>query len=286
MTGVPADIANSIVFLEGCPSQRPTTVVDAVGPVQSFVFVVPKAQQQVDTITAEEAYFVFGFGMAGMISPWLDDNQLYIRPSTKGTIISMGASINVPAGKWFGQRINLSPDVATMVAASSAPDKAIGILGSEVYDGDRSTLKALAFRAYHQYHGFYPDSTPTATDKQNVRDGHYHMWSYTHWLITTDMVGMPVNPMAKRVVDIIVDNPVNPVTTFEPLDSVIKVGLIPQCAMKVKRTVEGGDFALYSPDLPCGCYFEKSTGQTSCTACTDNTPCGTGMCRHGFCEAK
>lgn len=284
MPGVNADIANSIVFLDGCPSTRPATVADALGPVQSFVFVVPTASPAV-AITAEEAYFVFGFGMAGMVTPWIDDKQLYIRPTTKGTIISMGASIKVPAGKWKGVPVNLSPDLASMVAGSSAPTSAIGILGSEVYDGLRQNLKALAFRAFGQYHAFFPDSKPTAFDRQNVRDGHYHMWSYTHWLITTDAMGNPVNPRAKRVVDLIVSTPVAPPPKFEPIDVIARVGLVPSCAMKVQRSVEGGPYLPFDPPAPCGCYFDQLTGTTGCTPCSDSTPCNRGTCRRGFCEA-
>ena len=46
----------------------------------------------------------------------------------------MGAMIGVPAAKWKGNPIDQSTAVASMVAASSAPDKTIGILGAEIYD--------------------------------------------------------------------------------------------------------------------------------------------------------
>ena len=285
MPGVPADVANSIVFLGGCPSQKPDTVADSLGPVQSFVFVVPMASPAV-AITAEEAYFVFGFGTPGGVTPWIDEKQLFIRPTTKGTIISMGASIKVPAGKWKGVAVNLSPDLANMVATSSSPQAALGILGSEVHDGLRASLKALAFRAFGQYHAFFPDSTSTAFDRQNVRDGHYQMWSYTHWLLTTDAQGTPVKPLARRVIDLIVSNPVTPAASFEPIDTIAKVGLVPACAMKVQRSTEGGPYSPFDPAEPCGCYFESLTGTTACTACGDSKPaCSTGVCRHGYCEA-
>jgi hypothetical protein len=285
MPGVPADVANSIVFLDGCPSMKPATVLDALGPVQSFVFVVPAAGQQ-DEITAEEAYFVFGFGMAGMVTPWIDEKQLFIRPSTKGTIISLGASIEVPAGRWKGMPVNLSSDLANMVAMSPSPQAAIGILGSEVYDNYRMSLKALAFKAFGQYHGYLPDAKATTFDRQNVRDGHYHPWSYTHWLITTDANGMVLNAGAKRVVDLIVGNGVTPAAKFEPIDLIAKVGLVPICAMKVQRSKEGGDFSLSSSDAPCGCYLESLTGTTACTPCMNDNACGGGKCRRGYCEAK
>lgn len=284
--GVPADIANSIVFLDGCPTPKPTDVLDTLGPVQSFVFAVPLASAQT-AITAEEAYFVFGFGQAGKVAPWLDNNLLLSRPATKGTVISIGASIGVPAGKWQGTKLNLSQDLASQLAAAPDPGKALGILGSEVYDGYRAQLKALAFRAFQQHRAYFPDSTQNAFDKQNVRDGHYHIWSYTHWLTRLDAMGKPRKPLAQRVIDLLVGNTVQPAPRFEPLDSAIHVGLIPRCAMKVQRSREGGDFSRYQSDQPCGCHFEsRAAGSTRCTICVDSSTCGSGTCRHGFCEER
>lgn len=284
--GVQADIANSIVFLDGCPAQKPAEVIDTLGPVQSFVFVVPRASSQT-AITAEEAYFAFGFGMTGQVVPWSDPRQLLIRPVTKGTLLSMAAAIGVPAGRWQGVPINLSQDLASMLAASPAPELALGILGSEVYDGYRATLKALAFRAYQQYRAYFPDATETAFDKRNVRDGHYHMWSYTHWLQRLDGMGKPRKALAQRVVELLVGNAVTPAATFEPLASSIKVGLVPRCAMRVQRSREGGDFSPYKPEQPCGCFYEQSvTGTTTCASCMTSATCGSGVCEHGFCEER
>jgi len=284
--GVLVDVANSIVFLDGCPTPKPNDVLDTLGPVQSFVFAVPLASSQ-SAITAEEAYFVFGFGMAGQVTPWLDNSLLFGRPTTKGTVISIGASIGVPAGKWQGVKVNLSQELASMLSAAPNPDRALGVLGGEVYDSYRTTIKALAFRAYQQTRAYWPDSTLSGFDKQNVRDGHYHLWSYTHWLQRTDALGKPRKALAQRVVDILVGNSVQPPALFEPLDSTVRVGLIPRCAMKVQRSSEGGDFSLYRSDQPCGCYFDsRATGTTRCSNCADSSSCSGGTCRHGFCEER
>ncbi len=65
-------------------------------------------------------------------------------------------------------------------------------------------------------------------------------------------------------------------------------GLIPQCAMKVKRAFDGGELSLFTPAEPCGCFFDRSVpqGTTTCTVCTNDAPCGTGRCRFGYCEAR
>ena len=49
----------------------------------------PIASSQ-QAITAEEAYFVYGFGAAaGMVTPWVDPLQTYTLPATKGTTLNV-----------------------------------------------------------------------------------------------------------------------------------------------------------------------------------------------------
>ncbi|HEY7370996.1 MAG TPA: hypothetical protein VIF57_02380, partial [Polyangia bacterium] len=119
--GAPVQVGIPIVFPEACTSQAAPAGVKAFkGPIQSFVFVVPTANTA-QAISAEEAYMVFGFGATGGVMPWIDPMFFFVRPATKGTQVSLGAVINVPAAKWKGQKIDQSTSVASMVAASTAP---------------------------------------------------------------------------------------------------------------------------------------------------------------------
>jgi hypothetical protein len=283
------DIANSALFVSACsPPVMPASIAEFRGPIQAYVFIVPSASTQV-AITAEEAYFVFGFGAQGQAMPWVDPTYYFIRPTTKSTLLSLAANIGVPGAKWQGQRLDKSTQVLSAVAMSSKPEETIGILGAEVYDANRSAVKSLAYRAYHQWSAYYPDSTPTATDKQNLRDGHYTLWAPTVWMTTVDPMGIPTSSTAKYVIDLITASDNSATTEFKPLDIVISKGLIPTCAMKVTRSVEGGDLSLAAPDQPCGCYYESvvpSAGQVACSACTSDSQCNGGKCRLGFCEAR
>ena len=60
--------------------------------------------------------------------------------------------------------------------------------------------------------------------------------------------------------------------------------------MKVKRAFDGGDLSLYTPPQICGCYFESKvpmgTASAGCTVCVNDTTCGAGKCRHGYCELQ
>jgi hypothetical protein len=279
--GVVPDVANSNVFVSACPTALPATVDKANGPVQAYVLAVPKASGQT-AITSQEAYFVFGFGMAGMVQPWVDETMMFIRTVTKSTLLSWAANITVPAARWKGVRYDGSPAVVSALKTATTPEAAIGILGAEVYDANRATLTSLAYRAKGQYAAYYPDSTSSATDKQNVRDGHYTVWSPTVWMETVSGA-TPAKADAHYVIELLRGHAVSPAPSFDPTDAIAKVGLVPDCAMKVTRAFEGGPLSLYTPATSCTCKFESLESTTSCATCPTGT-CTTGVCRGGFCE--
>lgn len=283
------DIGNSALFNSACDNYTPIPEVrDALGPVQAYVLAVPEASSQT-AITFEEAYFVFGFGTAGMIDPWNDELQMFIRPVTTSTLLAWAANITVPASSWKGIRpANMgSPDVVAALQSSPTPEKAIGILGAEVYDGERGTLNALAFRARGQYAAYFPDSTATSFDKKNLRDGHYTVWSPTVWMDRVNPANMqPLNPDARYVIDLIIGRTVTPAINFDMTKVVADVGLVPDCAMGVKRAFEGGPLSLYEPPESCVCKYESLVATTSCAQCSGAAPCASGVCRNGYCEVR
>jgi len=290
--GLPVQLGIPIVYPESCTSTpAPATVKAFKGPVQSFLFAVPKVSTA-QAISAEEAYMVFGFGAAGGVTPWNDEAFFYIRPATKGTQVSLGAVIGVPAAKWKGLPIDQSTVLASMLAASLSPQKAIGILGTEIYDSasNRMVLRALSFEGFGQTGGYFPDTTVSALDKRNVRDGHYLGWSHVFYLTAVDGAGVAIEARAGRVIDILTTAPGAAAPGgLDPLQLVAGKGLVPVCAMNVQRAVEGGPVTAYSAPDPCGCFYESTVGTapSSCVACSTSAPCAaTGTtCRHGFCEA-
>jgi hypothetical protein len=289
--GHAVEVANSALFVSACNKDAPPDGIQLFqGPNQGYAFVVPEASTQT-AITAEEAYFVFGFGSAGMVEPWTDENFYFIRPPTKSTLLALAAAIHVPGKSWHApdeNKLDQSSQVVTAVSSSTEPEKTIGILGTEIYDRNRDKLNSLAFRAYGQKYAYFPDSKSTSFDKRNVRDGHYFPWSPTVWLTHVGDDGKPTSKNAEHLIDLILGNDIEPAPDFEPLASVVSVGLVPECAMSVTRDEEGGPLKKYTPTEPCSCYFEKSVpeGSTACTTCDGDNPCKTGKCRHGYCEAR
>lgn len=294
--GIVPDIADSIVFINACPLVKPPDVGDFAAAVQPVAFVAPIASSQ-RAITAEEAYFVYGFGAtAGMVTPWVDPLHTYTLAATKGTTLNLATMIGVPAAKFRGTCGTSNPTgpcatldlLATNVGSSTNPDATIGILGAGTYEEFRSTIRPLAFRAFKQYRAYYPNSTLTSLDKKPTRYGQYNPWSYTRWLARIDAQGQVINPLARRVINLIVGENVTPAPAFNPLDLQINAHFVPVCAMHVKRTSEGGDMSAFEHPEPCDCYFDSKTGTpgASCSVCTNDSTCGTGKCRHGFCEPR
>jgi ABC-type phosphate transport system substrate-binding protein len=292
-TGQHVDVGVSDVFATSCSgvASVPTTIKDNFGPIQAMLFVVPKASTQT-AITAEEGYFVFGFGGAnGMVTPWLDVAFQIIRNISSGTQQMTARAVGIPAAKMKGTDAGGSGGVVTQVSGSAMAEKTIGILAADQYDKKRDVLAALAFQSFKQWNAYYADSTATSLDKKNVRDGHYSVWGPLHMLIQVNSTtGVALTPAAKTFVDWVQGTPTTPAPPFDYLDIEIGAGIVPACAMTVSRTVEMGPMTKSSPTEPCGCYFEnKANGATSCTACTGTgagTCTGAGQaCRRGFCES-
>ena len=139
----------------------------------------------------------------------------------------------------------------------------------------------------------YPDSTSTSFDKQNLRDGHYTLWSPTVYITNVDGSNVPTSAAVKYITDLVLGNadaePPSGGTLFDGLADVVNVGLIPDCAMHVTRSTDGGDLSPYSPAESCTCYYlSKIPGASAtlsgCKACATLADCSAGACNHGFCE--
>ncbi|WP_394847787.1 hypothetical protein LZC95_10030 [Pendulispora brunnea] len=286
--GLPIDLGIGATYLSSCDTSPPPSDMRLVeGPIQGYGFAVPKASSQ-RAITAEEGYFAFGgFGPQGHALPWVDDQFFYIRKTTKSTLLTLAAALGIPAPRMKGTQFEKSSEVLAALTGSAAaanPDKAIGLLGTEIYDANRDKVTLLAFQAAKQHYAYYPDSTATSFDKRNLRDGHYFPWAPTIYIEPIGATGGPLLPRARLFLDLVMGRATLP--DVDGLAVVIDKGLVPECAMKVMRSSDGGDLSLYDDPEPCGCYYESKVpnGSTSCTACTDT--CASGTCRHGYCEAR
>jgi hypothetical protein len=283
------DLGIGATFIESCGT-LPTppggiTIKQFPGPIQAYNFVVPNLSSQT-ALTAEEGYLVFGFGSQSEVDPWDNEQFMFIRTTTKSTLLTLMAAVNVPVNKAKGKQYDASSDVLNAVIGTGSTEKTIGLLGAEIFDANRDKLKTLAFKGFKQRYAYWPDSSPTAFDKANVRDGHYLPWSPTVYITTVDGQGVANKPNVKYFMDMVLGSPLSPKFEVNPLEVVIARGLIPQCAMKVTRPLEGAPLSLFDSPEPCHCYYDSRTATTACKQCADDNACGTGKCRHGYCEAK
>jgi hypothetical protein len=289
--GQRADIGISDIFPATCnslPNGLPTNVHDFFGPIEAYVFVVPSNSMQT-SISREAAYFVYGFGSGSGVAPWTDQTYIFQRDPASGSQVIMGLAIGVPPTKFQATSTMNSADMLTKVGTSMIkPEATIGFLSGEVSGMmGASTVKGLAYQDSDQTCGYWPDSTATAKDKRNVRDGHYAIWGPLHLLTTVDNQGYPTNLTAKSIIAYLTG------TEDLPGGDIIKLaadaGIVPECAMQVTRTSELGPLASFQPLRSCGCYFDSLTsGTTTCQACMANADCPmpTPRCNYNFCEAQ
>ncbi len=310
--GTPPNLGIAALFPSSCAGlgAPPAGIGSFDGPIQAYTFIVPTAEFANQTsISAQEAYYAFGDGVNNPVTfngnaEWNVPSQFYLRPSTKSTLVATALNIGLTAkemtlvtadgGTSDGrQLLATSTEVLSGVEAATSM-QAIGILGDEVFDANRGKgASVLAFEAFGQNQAFYPDSTTTSFDKQNIRDGHYTLWSPTVYIASVDGSGVPTNPAVKYITDLVLGNPTTApdggANAIDGIGSIVDVGLTPSCAMQVTRSGDGKALTAYTPNSPCTCYFlskvpNATTLPSSCVACSSTNPCATGSCFNGYCE--
>jgi hypothetical protein len=240
-------------------------------------------------MSAEQGQLIWGCGPGGMVSPFDDVMGIQQRSATSGSQGLVAKAINVPPGGFFGNNNAGGGDVVASImtyVGSHDPTKAIGFIAGDLFDTKRTQLFPVAFQAFHQTKAYYADSTRDATDRKNVRDGHYTVWGPEHFFVNVDGSGNPTNAAAAKFLGATFGTMYQ--SDFDYIRLQTLAGVIPQCAMKVTRSEDGGPMSLNTGITdPCGCFYEKTrTGNTSCTACPNgNGDCTGGKtCHHGYCE--
>jgi hypothetical protein len=332
MAGTTVDIGFSDVYPSTCSATFDTNLpavgtgtADFLGPVQAMTIAVPTASTE-SIISAEAAYMVFGFAAAtpaNTIAPWSLPGDIYVRFWDSGTLEMIGSAIGLPGGKWVNATNKSSPQTtgktglmqtAILNTGAMRPNSTIGILSTS---GLKTGIKALAFQGKDQLCSYLPDSSASANDKINVRQGRYEIWGPEHMVTAVDNAGNPVGQNANTAAVQTLINALLSTSQALPAQSdagagdggvtslgeaevgqiigqisLPATGFIPQCAMQVKRTAEIGAEASYAPPAACSCAFEIATGAAiaghTCTMCTSDAGCSgtTPKCHFGYCEAE
>jgi ABC-type phosphate transport system substrate-binding protein len=293
-TPVALDVAASDVFAISCDpayATPPGPIGEYFGPIQPMTFMV-KAESKETSISAAMGHVVFGRSSNDPNSnPYSDPALYFVRNSGSGTQQMISRAIKVDATKWWGVDRGGSTQVLTQLQAVSAlsANNAVGILSTDFADSVRGSLRILAFQDFGQLAGYYPDSSVNTRDKRNVRDGHYSIWGPVHFFaaLNTNSNTLP-NPAATAVVNKFTAGKLD----MALLNAITGSGLVPPCAMTVKRSAEMGPLEPYAPSAACGCYFEANVvnGQApaNCKTCSGPTDCPSDKpaCNFGYCEAQ
>jgi hypothetical protein len=298
--GTAVDVGESDVYSTTCdPTYTLTVQTDTLGPIQAMAFVVPSNSDQ-QSISQEAAREVFGTGgNDGGAYPWINPDRYYVRNKNTGTQQMIGNAIGVPPNEFWGidrqSAQNVHDLLASLTSNPTEAEEAIGIIAVDVYDSDRSDLRALAYKAQGQNCAYLPDSTAATYDKQNVRDGHYPIWGPLHFFTANNAPTQATSFLSYFNG-----------ATYIPLilDAFIDASLIPNCAMTVQRegNVELGALTSFTPTQSCACYFlseaqpPPGTPPTplppECQTCTvssdgaSNCPAVRPHCNFGFCEVQ
>jgi hypothetical protein len=291
--GTPVTFGLSGLFASSCPGITVgSNARDFRGPVVVDELAVPKASTRT-AISAKAAYFVFGFGAAGMVTPWTNESFLLIRQTTSGLLQRLAADIHVPPAKWKGMVQSSTGTLLNNLVGSTNPEASLGILTAASVDANSNTVTPLAYRDYlmaenfEQQCAYLPDTSLANRDKRNVRDGHYPLWGYLHVFTQVDASGNATNARVAAFIDLF---DTSTASASAVIPSLVSSGLVPACAMHVSRANDGGALASYAPPQSCGCYFEYlrvGAAAPGCAACTTDATCGgSRKCRFGFCDSN
>jgi hypothetical protein len=262
---------------------------DFEGPVGTTNLVVNLDSTE-NAISAEAAHFVFGFGDDSGVEPWTVGDLVARRNEQSAVQLYLGLAAQVPATRFVGVDSKNQAGVITAVTSAPADQRsaAIGVVSGDAADAARDKVRTLAWQQTGQNAAYWPDSSSTAFDKINVRNGQYYLWGTTHFFAPVGSDKKVKDASTRTFIDYIVGAK-DPDGLASSIDIAIDAGYVPSCAMHVTRAGDLAPLASFQPDEPCDCYFEsKATGSSDCDTCESDDDCtkSGSKCRNGFCEVK
>jgi len=292
--GQKTDVGISDVYYESCANvtqPKAADIMDIAGPAQAMLFIVPKANTSTQYLTFKEAQTMYGCGVSATrtIAGFADPLGVFCRVPDSGTQITVAKNIGVPETVLVDPRCVPNSGTAGVVSGVMGypmPQQAIGFIAADAFDTNRANFNALAFQSLGQTQAYYADSSTDVSDRKNVRDGHYTIWGYEHFIAKT--TGGALSTKAADFIGYVNGTKTSPNFDYVAIEG--GAGVIPLCAMKVKRTTDGGLLSPYTPSDTCSCAFEAAITKTTPAACVACTGTGTSSCtggkscHHGFCE--
>jgi hypothetical protein len=282
----------------GQPVPLSADLKEFLGPVQGLVPIVAHSYLYYNDIMAEELQDMYICGGQADILTFTVSSTIYDYGCTNSGVRALfGRTLGLASGLGNTTLCNDSNGftaesiVIGQVAPTTTPDTTIGYTSTEFYDENRDRVRGLKVRGINQRLAYLPDTDLASTDKSNIREGRYTLQGSLKLVTKVDASRIPTNPLVKKIIDWMQDNPLSDPALALPFDInqiYAQRGVVPQCAMRVTKESDQLGFKHYRHPKPCHCSFEMlATGKTSevCTTCTDSSTCAAGqMCSHGYCE--
>jgi hypothetical protein len=296
----------------------PATTGQFAGPAQGVNLIVPKDSTET-SISTEALYYVFGVGDATQYAtatqpiPWTIKDYVIQRKSTsfvqqfiRGAIQTLGgnaanfpadfqnaATLTATCSKALTDTNGGTVECLQAAAAANHAQNAIGFTSGPTADANRATVHTLAYQHTGQLAGYWPDSTPDAFDKINIRTGQYYLWDVNQFFarITGSNANVKLEQISNPDVRTFIgyfSGQVQPPADADVNRAIIETGSIPLCAMHVRRDSDFGALSCEAAPVPCDCYFESIATKTpACDACTTDADCSAAApkCRLNLCEA-
>jgi hypothetical protein len=267
-----------------------TSFTQFLGPVQPVDFIVP-AQSSQQSISTAAAYYIWGFDAVDAdhtVAPWSTPANVFTRSASSFVNLFVALDTGLSPAKVAASGTQEATNGATVSALaglnSSAPESGIAFVSGEVADGNRGSVKELAYQHSGQSCGYTADSDSTsAFDKVNVRDGQYWLWSPVHFFAAVDAQGNITDPNTKALVGYFTGT-VAPPTGVDLFAAEVAAYNVPTCAMHVWRDGDLAPLYSFAPADPCSCKFDFATNNalkpSTCTTCTQDSDCTTNHCRN------
>ena len=275
-----------------------------LGPVQPVDYVVPSQSSQ-NSISTEAAYYIWGFDAAPnyAVATWTVPDNIFTRTTTSFVSLFVSLDTGVPVATVAVSGTSETSNTGTVSALAKLNDTptdaatGIGFVSGEVADGNRGSIKVLAYQHTGQTCGYWPDSTPNAFDKANIRSGQYWLWSPVHFYAAVNGGGdggTITDPNTAWFINLFTAGvataaaPGSDAGTATGIDvfsdEVIDAFTVPQCAMQAWRDSDLGAPYSFAPAEPCTCKFDIATNNANkaptCQTCAQDSDCSTNHCRN------
>ena len=111
---------------------------------------------------------------------------IFCRVPDSGTQITVARNIGLPETVLISSQCVPGSGTSNVIAGVMGfptASQAIGFIAADAFDANRTTFNSLAFQASGETQAYSRRFGAGRCDRKNVRDGHYTIWGYEHFIV-------------------------------------------------------------------------------------------------------